>query len=224
MTIITGGVVSVEDGRKAAEEYAPPRKVRVELRFDNPPENSGEDADKLIKAVGLLASSNVAALLGQKATAVPYTPGPRQAEPGPSLTGAKAKTPEEIATADALKAASAAKVHPDKPPTGKKVAKAPVAEPDPVLDGTPAPAAVSDDISDLTGEPAKEITDADLNSATGKKNAALGAAAQKAGVQYSPAKIRALVEGFGPEGKKITLKEIPQGKRQEYLDKLAELA
>lgn len=49
--MITSGMVSFEDGRKAAEEYAPARKVRVELSFSVDP--NGDAMADLDMASGL---------------------------------------------------------------------------------------------------------------------------------------------------------------------------
>jgi hypothetical protein len=63
MTAISGGVVSIEDGKKANEEYAPARKVRVELRFEVP---EGSMAEKLLDATAVMANRKVMELLGHK--------------------------------------------------------------------------------------------------------------------------------------------------------------
>ena len=65
MTInITGGTVSVEDGTKSPEEFAPARKVRFELHFENP---TGDD----LTEAGDLASAQVDRLLGRATEAKP---------------------------------------------------------------------------------------------------------------------------------------------------------
>ena len=63
MSAITGGVVSIEDGVKPAVEYTPPRKVRVELRFDVLPE---ENAQERLMLVAAMANLQVKTLLGYK--------------------------------------------------------------------------------------------------------------------------------------------------------------
>ena len=64
---ITDGVVSFEDGVKASEEYAPAKKVRVELTFAV---IEGEDGEEVLARVGDLARAQVARLLGKAPAAV----------------------------------------------------------------------------------------------------------------------------------------------------------
>ena len=61
MSTVTGGVVSIEDGLKKPEEYAPARKVRVELHFDVAEDL---DAQAVIRAVSDLAQEEVTRQLG----------------------------------------------------------------------------------------------------------------------------------------------------------------
>jgi len=64
--MITNGTVSVEDGKKAIEEYAPARKVRVELSFTV---DEGADYNAVLHDAATLADKKVKELLGQKASA-----------------------------------------------------------------------------------------------------------------------------------------------------------
>lgn len=64
--MITNGMVSVEDGKKAIEEYAPARKVRVDLHFTV---DEGTDEKAVLHDAAVLADSQVKAMLGQKAAA-----------------------------------------------------------------------------------------------------------------------------------------------------------
>jgi len=57
--MITNGTVVIEDGIKAAEEFAPARKVRVELSFDY------DDLDR----VSALAQAKVNEMLGRSSGA-----------------------------------------------------------------------------------------------------------------------------------------------------------
>ena len=50
---ITSGIVSIEDGTKKTEEYAPARKVRVELHFDVP---EGHNGQKYLDAATTMAN------------------------------------------------------------------------------------------------------------------------------------------------------------------------
>lgn len=60
---ISGGLVSIEDGDKKTEEYAPARKVRVELKFDAEP---GIDGQNRLEVVAAIADAQVNKLLGRK--------------------------------------------------------------------------------------------------------------------------------------------------------------
>lgn len=203
MTNITGGLVSIEDGKKAAEEYAPARKVRIELKFDIA---ENEDAEKHLDDVIALAQKKLSELLGT--TAAPKrpaaTPKPAPIPEASAPAGGRTKADLE---AEMLKAATA----PKKPPAASK----------PANDNNEAlgqelekPAEDSlDDVLGGTPEPAKEITDADLTSAITKKNGEIKA----------PAKIRALIAQNTPEGKAPAAALIPQEKRATFLEKLSAL-
>lgn len=65
--MITNGMVSVEDGKKALEEYAPARKVRVDLHFTV---DEGADEKAVLHDAGVVADAQVRKLLGMKATDV----------------------------------------------------------------------------------------------------------------------------------------------------------
>lgn len=62
---ISGGLVSIEDGTKKAEDYAPARKVRVELKFDVP--EGSDEFQRIIDDVARIANNKVEELLGRKA-------------------------------------------------------------------------------------------------------------------------------------------------------------
>lgn len=60
--MITNGMVSVEDGKKAIEEYAPARKVRVDLHFSI---DEGADEKTVLYDASVMAAAQVRDLLGQ---------------------------------------------------------------------------------------------------------------------------------------------------------------
>lgn len=198
-TNIKGGLVSIEDCKKhdgyPDPQFAPTRKVRVELTFGVPEEAENGTDDLDITAD--IASRKVDELLGASHRSIP------------------------TADADAAKAAYAARASgtPSKPPaTGKR--RSTSAFPPTAPAPTPAPAPAADALDDLLGdkqEPVEEtlpeVTDGDLNAAVRKRNEEL----------KSPEKIRALIESYGEEGKKITLREVPQNLRHGFLLKLKEL-
>lgn len=191
--MITNGVVSIEDGTKAKEEFAPARKVRVELTFAVA---EGSDPTEVLDKVRSLAASRVDLELGRKYAemAAPVTeakkPGrPKKETPAPEKT--KADLEQEL-----------------------------IAE---LTGGTPpAPAPVEPEadngIDDLLGEQAPApITDAELAKAAQTRNAQM-----KQKDPNFALKIRALVvEYAGQPPKKIT--DVPVAKRQEFMDKLKDL-
>lgn len=195
MTNINAGIVSIEDGAKKAEEYAPPRKVRVELHFDVP---EGTDAVAQLDAVAALADKKVKALLGAKA--------PAERVITPNAT---------VQEKDAAKAAYVDKVEaPKKPPTRTKI-KADEALPgEPTVEEAVAPTPKKDSLDDLLGEaepePIKEVTDKELGDAARK-------AAGKS--ENGPVLVRQLIKSFNVE--KVSL--IPQDQRGGFLLKLAAL-
>jgi hypothetical protein len=204
MTNITGGLVSIEDGKKAAEEFAPARKVRIELKFDIP---EGDETERVLDAVIALAQSRVASTIaGTKAKAPTAAPKPVEPKPDAPATG---KTKADL-EAEMLAAAS----KPKKPPSAAAKPKD-----DEVLGSEPtvveAEKPAEDSLDDVLGDPApaKDITDADLTSAITKKNAEIKA----------PAKIRDLITKYTPEGKAPSAALIPKEKRSEFLDGLSKL-
>lgn len=227
---VTGGIVSVEDGTKKPEEYAPPKKVRVELHFDVP---GGEDADAHIGAVASLAQAHVAGLLGGKPIAPELrtaksaiTTGVSQGAPAPGSKAAlEAEALARMNGGQAPSTAPAAASGPKRgrPPkaqeTSQEAAKPAPADPDELTPSAPATAATAaqapaaDDLSDLTGETPKatSISDAELNSAAAKRN----------GVIKSGVAIRKLVGKFMPDpSKPPQLAMIPQDKRAQFLKEL----
>lgn len=210
-TQITGGLVSVEDGLKKPEEYAPPRKVRVELNFNV---EDGDDASSLIEYAADLASQQVARQLGQSTKAV-EKPVTQAGEPAAETQRRTRRTKAQIEADEAAareKAAGAST-------TGDAGGEQTSADFDPTAFVEDEPAAAGDglDLSEFDVQPEAEaevITDADLNSAVQKKNAELA----------DPPKIRELIGSYNPDPKSVfQLRQIPAGQRREFLNKLAAL-
>lgn len=179
---ITGGVVAIEDGTKKTEEYTPPRKVRVELRFDVA---EGGDADKMLTEVGEKVNAKVAELLGMKPVAAKPAKPPSDKKP--------ADKPKEVVTDPVQNA------------TVTLVAKA---EDDDLPGAEPSkPTAVT---AEAVAEKAKDITDAELLSAVSKRN----------GETKNPAAIKATAAKFSKSGR---VTEVPQEKRAEFMQALAEI-
>lgn len=212
---IDEGTVSFEDGDKAADktdQYDVSRKVRVELKFSV---FEGQDGVEVLRFTGDAARAEVARLLGGKAPAVSAPQGEAQAgEP----TKRTRRTKEQIAADEAAKQAGA-------PTTGVSGGAQTSADPAAVEDFDPTaeiPATETTDdgldLSEFDVQPEAEvdevITDADLNSAVQKKNGELG----------DPPRIRELIGSYNPDPKSVfQLRQIPAGKRREFLDKLAAL-
>lgn len=220
MAQVTHGLVSVEDGKKAAEEYAPARKVRVDLGFSV---GEGEDFQSIFDTVSQAAVNRVAALLGTSALQVV---GGTEAAPA----GTRVRRTKAQIAADEAAAAAGAKVE---DPTGGEESvihltdasavedPSAVGEPGAPTTGGAGDAQTSGDASDMSefdipGEPlvVDPITDADLNSAVQKKNGELGA----------PNLIRELIGSYNPDPTKpFQLRQIPADKRPEFMHKLGEL-
>jgi hypothetical protein len=197
--VISGGIVCYEDGVKSAEEFAPARKVRVELRFDVP--QDATDAQAVLDLVSDMAQAQVHKLLkGGKRAATSSAP-VAAAEPG--------TTPGAVPTKADLAAAAGHPVEAVKQ-SRKKAPKIEQAE------QPAAEAKAADDMSefDVPASTAAEINDQDLLTAIQKKNAVL----------KDPQKIRAIITEFNPKpGQPFQAREIAQDKRTDFLTKLEAL-
>ena len=202
--MITNGVVSVEDGNKANEEYAPARKVKVEFTFSV---DENQDVDFVLNFAAGKANDKVNELLGRKS-----------AKEAASAMTAVADTAAKTTRKPRVTSAK-------EPATGDKAALEVAAGlvPGGVIETTgPAPSnpevVEEDSLNDLLGEQAPvPITDAELAKAAQTKNAQM-----KVKDPNFSVKIRALVvEYAGPPPKKIT--DVPVATRQEFLNKLRDL-
>jgi hypothetical protein len=196
----TNGSVTIEDGNKAPEDYAPARKVSVTISYQA---SEGEDGTKFLDAAANAANLKVDELLGRKSAPTSFSQVEVPATAAPAKKrGAKAATEpaKEPELSDKEKLAVAAGVHTVEPVPAK------IVEPDP------------DSLDDLLGEQAPvPITDAELSKTAQNRNGQM-----KAKDPNFSVKIRALVvEYAGPPPKKIT--DVPVAKRQEFLDKLRDL-
>jgi hypothetical protein len=235
-SVITGGTVSVEDCKKHEgypdPQYAPTRKVRVELIFTVP---EGADGQPYLDGTAAQANAKVAELLGNKPPATvaagKATTAPAATPPSTPAPGSKAALEGELLAKGATAAdlgrepqqAAKAPRAPRKaqtPPAGGAQAEAPKADPDDLTASEPAAVQepASDGLDDLLGEPAKDepISDLELNTAVQKVNATLKA----------PAVIRKLLQEFNPDPVKypqIVLAQVPQERRHEFLAMLKEL-
>lgn len=203
--MITNGVVSIEDGAKASEEFAPARKVRVELTFATQ-EDGSESAAETLERVSQIANAKVSELLGRGTVLAT----------GGTVQKVQTEKPAEKATTRKKKA--------ETKPAGEKTKADLEAELIAELTGGTPPATQAaepepDGIDDLLGDQAPvPITDAELAKAAQLKNAQM-----KTKDPNFAVKIRALVvEYAGQPPKKIT--DIPVAKRQEFMDKLKDLS
>lgn len=205
---ITHGVVSFEDGVKASEEYAPAKKVRVELSFTTP---DGEDEAAYVAHVGDIARAQVARLLNQASSAAGEAPAP--------VATRTRRTKAQIAADEAAAKEAGA------PTTGDAGGVQTSGDPAAIEDvGVDFEDVVDVDASVVEALPEEDFTiapevieaisDADLNSHVQRKNGEIKDA--KA--------IRELIGTYNSDPTKVfQLREIPAEKRREFLDKLAAL-
>ena len=240
-SVITGGTVSVEDCKKhdgyPDPQFAPTRKVRVELIFVVPEDS--DEGQRYLDAVATQADGKVTEMLGKKTAARSATtsasapaasaPAPAAGTPEPGSKAAReaellaaGATPETLGRGTQALAPAAAgpkRTRTTKPPAPDAAAAppaTPAADPDELTPSTAA--APADDLDDLLGAPAKvePVSDLELNTAIQKKNATL----------KSPPTIRKLVQTFNPDPAKfpqIVAAQIPQDKRHEFLQQLEAL-
>lgn len=201
--LITGGVISIEDGDKTAnkaDQYDVSRKVRVELNFVVP---EGQDGATVASRVGDLANVELARLLsGASPVTIAAATATQATAPKGKGKGAATKPPAEAPKTETPAAAPAA----------------PATDPTSIDFDTPEtpaadPAGIDFDV-ELPAEEVKEISDADLNAAAQKK----------AGEGIDPTEIRKVIAGFNPDPSKVfQLRQIPQAQRQDFLDQLSAL-
>lgn len=202
---ITNGTVRVEDGVRKNEEYAPPRKVAVELSFAV---EEGSDARAALDYVGQVASQQVAHLLGKAVNPV-TAPAPK-AEPVLDQKTGDIKPEAKKAT---TKKAEAPKAD---APTGRTKADLEAEMIAEISNPAPAPEIeATDDLSDLLGDTApKPVTDKEISDACIAKAEKMSKVAG-----WEPKKIRLLVEKFvGSAGAKFA--QVPAAKRHEFLKEL----
>jgi len=223
---IISGTIAIEDGTKAKEEFAPARKVKVELSFSVP---EGQDGSAYMHGVARIAEAKVASMLGRTAPA--ETPA---APAAPAATAAAPVKPETAAAKKKREAAEAAEAAANAPqktkadlakeaglPATSTTHKGPAADEE-LLDDEPNITAAGvvvpeeDELNDLLGEAAPApITDVELGKAAQEKNAKAKA---EFGEKWAPAKIRDLIAEFAGAGKRIN--DIPAAKRADFLKKL----
>lgn len=224
--IITGGLVSIEDGIKAKEEYSPARKVRVELSFDTPENGSG--AALTLDAVAALADRKVKELLGKQA--VPSgkhekTEPKTDATPQPVVEAtATTEKPEGKAT---TRRGPKAKAQSDKDKlaeaAGVPAGAAPneIALDDPLLGDTTTATTTDANGDDLISslddpDPPREITDAELNRIVSEHLEKFKAQPDEKRSAISMAIRKSMAQYIG-EGKPVQLRGIPQEKRVEFI-------
>ena len=221
MAQVTSGLVSVEDGIKRAEEYAPPRKVRVELSFSV---SEGETYEGIFDTVSNAASNRVAALLGVSPVALATVGGTETPASPPAEAPKRRGRPPKADGASSNGSAGGGQTSADpaaiEDPTGgaggdPATIHLPDESGDPASVGGDDPAAIDFDAPiEPETEEADPVTDADLNSAVQKKNADL----------QDPPAIRKLIASYNPDPTQVfQLRQIPADKRREFLNKLAGL-
>lgn len=220
MSGVTGGLVAYEDGRKAGEEYAPPRKVRVELRFDVEP---GDNDQSILDRASSMAMSKVCQLLGlaktatevqvQQTTGRMETAGERRATVPVDNTTASAPAGADPLDMGSAPAAESAKR------TRRTKAEMEAAK---MAEAPPAPFPAGSDPTEVTGveapeaatsaaDPSVDITDRGLLTAVTDINAKIKKAPEitKIILKYCPN------DGIPP-----SLKRIPESNRRTFLNEL----
>jgi hypothetical protein len=226
MSIVSGSV-TIEDGTKAKEEYAPARKVAVTINFAVP---EGAVGQPFLDLAARAADNKVREMLGRPTVAPDVMRAAHE-----MLTTTAPKTALQVVEAVSAKTEKpAAKPKAEKPagktkadlakeaglPTTDTVHKAPAEALD-ALDETPAPVApvsIGDELESLGIDAAPAITDKELGDAANKKAIELRA---KHGDKYDPTILRALLTSYYGTGTRIA--SIPTDKRPEFMETLAAL-
>lgn len=211
---ITSGTIAIEDGIKAKEEFAPARKVKIELSFAVP---EGQDGAAFMHGVARVAEDKLASMLGRAPKTDTTVKAPAAEEP---------KAPVETAAQKKARLAAEKKAA---EPAGEKTKddlarEAGLPTKDTTVTKTPA-VVDEDDLSDVLGEAApvaKVISDKELGEIAGKVNAKKKA---ELGDKWAPSKIREIVAQF--TGKKVSdvpkITEVPADKRVEFVAALEAL-
>lgn len=194
--MITNGMVAFEDGTKAVEEYAPARKVRVELHFTV---DEGMDYGVFLDDAAIAARAKVEELLGKKSTA--FMKGE---------AAIKAAVAENRAAIDALVAEK------------KKPGRKPKAAVEDDTDAIGGDASKGEPADQITGgledaEPAQTVnlSDKGLYDVVKAVNAKI----------RKPAEITAIVGKYCPnDGVPPSVRRIPEGKRTAFLADLNKYA
>lgn len=210
---IVGGMVAFEDGTKKAEEYAPAKKARVELKFDMA---EGTDADSVLVYMTRMVMARVYDMLGADTQAGKVAPALPQMASSTVANGAGAKAEGKgkgkgKGTAPAGKAPAN-----DKERLAAEAGLVPgaTANADPADMSQFEVAAEEEDVASLTVVEPDPISDQDLNKAVQDKNKEI----------KNPERIRAVISSFNPDPKKqFNLAQIPQEQRRTFLEKLKEL-
>lgn len=227
-----GGSVTIEDGLKASQEYAPARKVIVTLTFDvAEDENPHSKLDLVAEAAShkvkeLLGKAKAAPVATQVAAKAAETPKPAAetqatTEKPKRATGPKAKATDAKAPEPGSKAALEAELQAKLNKEAPKLADGG----DPLLgggDGSDEQSETSSSGDDLLAgiedaEPPKEVSDAELNRIVSEHLEKFKSApdAKRSEISMS---IRKLMQRFVGEGKPMQLRSIPQENRAEFVD------
>lgn len=209
---ISGGTISYEHGVKGAQDYEPPKKAKVELRFDIAEDlkADAEAVEAYVSKVADAAKAKVYEMLGGTT--------PAKAAKAPAAAPKVATAASVAMEIAAPKGKTKKDLEAEQNAALKAHAEANKPKPDPAsmedLATVPPVAKVADPMDELTTVAADPISDAALNKAVQVKHQETGDAVA----------IRAVISTFNPDpAKQFTLAQIPQAERQTFLDKLAEL-
>lgn len=222
---ITGGIIRYEDGKKAGEEYAPPKKAIAEIHFSVP---EGADEKPIIDEARVYAMSQVARMLDAPKLVFPNGDTRIGVDVTPTKAAAPVEQPKAEATAPAAAAAAADPAamgdNLEVPPALKRTRRkkdepapeattaAPAAQADPAaMFEEPAKPAAEPPKAD---EPKQDLTDNGLYKFVTALNAKFDNAAAP--------KITTVIRQFLPEGAPVSMKSIPEEKRAAFIAKLTE--
>lgn len=195
MNSINGGQVVYGDGVKAPQEYTPPKKAEVTLRFDV---REGEDHTAILNHASALAMAKVDEMLGRKPVSAFLAPGATgKVEHGKSAQVAEHTAPKAKTKADLAAEAG-------------------------VLDeGTPPAKKAAPTEDDFTTAAETPVTDEELTKACGTTVARL----KDKHADGAAVLVRGTIAKFNTANKQgFNVREITQPERHKFLEELKKLA
>ena len=205
MTQITEIAVTIEDGKKAVEEYAPARKASVTIKASV---GEGQDGEVVLENIRRIADQKVHEIINNK----PAKPVPKVA-----AVDAGASSPSAPSSETSAPSTAAASPEPEKPKAtrGKGKTKDDLAQEAGIpVDSDPLGLGIQALPAEPAPPPPAEVTDLDLANAVSKKVTALG------NTPEAVTKLTALLVEFGGRPAPKQARDIPQARRPEFLARL----